>query len=66
MDNAFKTAAYPAMTTQELRAAVVGASGERFEKLANEIARREAAASGDVSVMTQGERLRFARTGRAR
>lgn len=63
-DAAFKTAAFPGYTTNELRAAV--AEGRGNETIVREIARREKALAGDTSVMTDGERLRFARTGKAR
>ncbi len=72
MDNAFKTASYPGYTTNELRNMVSeGNIGTEFNpeaknKIREEIARREKAALGDTSVMTHGERLRFARTGKAR
>lgn len=70
MDAAFKTAAYPTMTTKELEAAVERAYLDldlvKAEKLSTEIERRKKAMAGDESVMTQGERLRFIRTGKAR
>lgn len=61
-DAAFKTAAYSAYTTQELRYMADNlprAAGNRAVMEA-EIARRERVKTGDVSVMTPGERLRFA------
>ena len=63
MDNAFTGRAFPGHTTAELRAIV--AAGTACAKVQAEVARREAVAAGDVSKMTAGERLRFARTGKA-
>lgn len=67
-DSAFKSAPFSGFTTDQLRARV--AADERGETnlpdatyngMVAEIARREAVARGDVSVMTPGERLRFIR-----
>ncbi len=60
-DAAFKTAAYPAYTTAELKAAIAGGSANS-EKMVAEINRRAKRDAGDVSVMTDGERLRHVRT----
>ncbi|RWC28144.1 MAG: hypothetical protein EOS70_27935 [Mesorhizobium sp.] len=57
-DAAFKTAAYPGLTTGQLRDAVMNKRNDAMEA---EIARRERVAVGDVSVMTDGERLRHFR-----
>lgn len=66
MDAAFKTAKYPGYTTAELQKILVDSKGgnmagitedHRFE-IADEIARRAKVKAGDVSVMTDGERLR--------
>lgn len=70
-DTAFTTAPFPAYTTAQLEAAyaakrnVVG-YGAHCEKLQAEIDRRHAVMAGDVSQMTPGERLRYAKTGKAR
>lgn len=71
MDAAFKTAAYPAYTTAQLREFVADydpataldkfRAPQAIADMKAEITRREAVAAGDVSVMTNGERLRFAR-----
>ena len=65
MDAAFKTAAYPAYTTAELRRWLAEhASGTRqfadgqYHKICAELTRRAKRDAGDVSVMTDGERLR--------
>lgn len=64
-DAAFRNAKYPAYTTDELKAFLAeGRDGEGH--MAAEIDRRERVAAGDVSVMTDGERLRFARKGGAK
>ncbi|ESZ63769.1 hypothetical protein NL532_00025 [Mesorhizobium sp. C120A] len=65
-DSAFKTGAYPGLTTKQLEAAyakyaAIPGHGATAEKMQAELDRRFAVASGDVSVMTNGERLRFAR-----
>lgn len=57
-DAAFKTAAYPAYTTAELRDYVSGGFDYNGSAKA-EIDRRAKVAAGDVSVMTPGERLRY-------
>jgi hypothetical protein len=77
-DAAFKTAAYPAYSTAELRDRIVMLD-RRYEnrapaahddyardmatidRMRAEIERREKAAAGDRSVMTDGERLRHSR-----
>lgn len=62
MDASFKVAAYPGYTTAELKSAVDAvAPGPATERMVAEIARRERAAAGDASVMTDGERLRHAK-----
>lgn len=62
-DAAFKTAAFPGFTTAQLRAALDDGGRDRISrnKIETEIARRDRVAAGDVSMMTDGERLRFAR-----
>lgn len=62
MDAAFKSAPYPAYTTAQLQAAVESGNGN--DVMVQEIARRAAVAAGDVSRMTQAERLRSARQSR--
>ena len=59
MDNAFSGRAFPGFTTAHLVAKI--AAGEGTEKMVAEVARRAAVAAGDVSKMTNGERLRFAK-----
>jgi hypothetical protein len=67
-DAAFRTADFPGFTTTELRSFVSKgfADPEMDAKARAELDRRERALAGDVSVMTQAERLRFVKTGRAR
>lgn len=59
-DAAFTTARYPGHSTDELKAAIEAGRDENGW-MAEEIARREKVAAGDVSVMTPGERLRYFR-----
>ena len=68
-DAAFKTAAYPAYTTAELRNWLKEyGEGKRqlafgqYDKVCAELTRRAKRDAGDVSVMTDGERLRLRRT----
>lgn len=66
-DSAFKTAAYPGLTTAQLEEAYARNSkiighGEICEKMQAELDRRFAVSNGDVSVMTAGERLRYAKS----
>lgn len=62
-DSAFKTAAYPGLTTEQLKAAyiknaaIIG-NGAIAEKMQAELDRRFAVSLGDISAMTAGERLR--------
>jgi hypothetical protein len=65
-DTAFKTASYPGLTTAELKKILTNNTCINPDKITAEINRRARAAEGDQSVMTQGERLRFLRTGNAR
>ncbi|TIW56699.1 MAG: hypothetical protein E5V54_11310 [Mesorhizobium sp.] len=65
MDNAFKTAPFAAYTTKQLQIAIVAGS-QASDRMHAEIARRARVEAGDVEVMTPGERLRFAKTGKAR
>lgn len=63
-DSAFKTAAFPGLTTKELEDAYSAKSkivgyGDFCEKAQAELDRRYAVAAGDVSKMTPGERLRM-------
>lgn len=65
-DSAFKTGAYPGYSIEELRERVSAyefweLSPDKVDAMRREIARREAVAAGDVSQMTAGERLRYAR-----
>lgn len=68
-DSAFKTAAYPGYTTAQLRAFIAdpdGGSQENNKAIADamtaEVLRRDRVAAGDVSVMTNGERLRHVKS----
>lgn len=63
-DAAFRTAAFPGMTTNELEEAYAAKSkvvgyGDVAAKMQAELDRRAAVKAGDVSVMTPGERLRM-------
>ena len=58
MDNAFSGRAFPGFTTAELIAKIE--AGCVDARMIAEVARRKAVAGGDVSKMTNGERLRFA------
>jgi hypothetical protein len=58
-DAAFKSAPYPSYTLMELQAFV--AAGRGNDVMVAEIERRGKVGAGDRSVMTPGERLRFAR-----
>jgi hypothetical protein len=61
-DAAFKTAPYPAYTTDQLLDMISrGALEPHSSVIRAEIERRHKRDTGDVSVMTAGERLRFAR-----
>jgi hypothetical protein len=62
-DSAFKTGAYPAYTTAELRRWIVDGvdTDEALQRISTEVDRRERAEAGDVSAMTDGERLRYRR-----
>ncbi len=67
-DAAFKSAPYPGLTLEQLRAAAAkhddantAQSAQTFRKMSAEIERRERVAAGDRSVMTDGERLRHSR-----
>lgn len=65
-DSAFKSAPFAGFTSRELEARVAQLSDDdpkRYQMLA-EIARRERVAAGDRSVMTAGERLRYAQKSR--
>lgn len=55
MDNAFKTARYPSVTTAQLQAAI--AAGRGTPVMVAEVERRAKRDAGDTSVMTDGERL---------
>lgn len=66
-DTAFKTAAYPGYTTNELQVAYLEVSnligmGATAEKIQAELDRRYAGSIGDISAMTKAERLRYERT----
>jgi hypothetical protein len=62
-DAAFKGAPYGAYTTDELKAFIEKNPQlpETANKMRAELFRREKVAAGDVQVMTDGERLRYAR-----
>lgn len=60
-DAAFKTAAYPGYTTEQLREWAPSRPEGIRRQMENEIERRAKRDAGDVSVMTDGERLRRAR-----
>jgi hypothetical protein len=67
MDSAFKTAPYSGYTTDQLRQMVSNpSSDDAARNMWAEIERREAVANGDMTRATAGERLRYARTGKAR
>lgn len=59
MDNAFSGRAFPGFTTAELVAKID--AGCNDPRIVAEVARRKAVAAGDVSKMSDGERLRFAK-----
>ena len=59
-DSAFKTAPYPAYTTDELKKFLAKAQGD-CDVIRAEIERRAKVKAGDTSVMTDGERLRHVR-----
>jgi hypothetical protein len=58
MDAGFKSGMFPGFTLAELVAKV--AAGQGSEKMAAEIARRQAVAAGDMSKASDGERLHAA------
>lgn len=62
-DSAFKGAPYSAYTTDELKAFIEKNPQlpETANKMRAELFRREKVAAGEVSVMTDGERLRYLR-----
>jgi hypothetical protein len=72
MDAAFKTAAFPGLTSDELKASVRKANDAllangpmdanvtaKIIAMNTELDRRDRVAAGDVSAMTAGERLRY-------
>lgn len=59
-DAAFKSAPFPGYTTQHLRDYAPGCPEGVRRQMEAEIARREKRDAGDVSVMTDGERLHYA------
>jgi len=71
-DAAFKQAAYPAYTKAQLIIMLAGKpyslsnprglTGDQRRKMEAEVLRRDAVEAGDLSVMTPGERLRYARS----
>lgn len=67
-DSAFKSAAFQAIMTADLVAHVEANElpAEIISKMVIEIGRRAAVNAGDRSQMTDGERLRFVKTGKAR
>ncbi len=60
MDSAFKSAPYAGCMTRQLQEAIDNGTGN--PAMTAEIIRRGKVAAGDVSVMTDGERLRHARS----
>lgn len=60
-DSAFKSAPYPSYSTAQLREWVANGH-ERATIMTAEIERRAKRDAGDVSVMTDGERLRHVQT----
>lgn len=60
-DAAFKTALYPGYTTQQLREWAPSRPEGVRRQMEAEIARRERRDAVDVSVMTDGERLRYSK-----
>ena len=63
MDAGFKSAPYPGHTLMELQGFV--AAGRGNDAMVAEIARRGKVRAGDRSVMTAGERLRWAKVNAA-
>lgn len=63
MDNAFKTAPYGGCTTDYLKRVI--AAGRGNPTMEGEVARRAKRDAGDTSVMTDGERLRYANSKRS-
>ncbi len=59
-DSAFKPGAYPGFTIAELQA-FIEQGRPNAAAMQAEIERRGKVAAGDTSVMTDGERLRYAR-----
>lgn len=59
MDNAFSGRAFPGFSTAELIAKIE--AGCDNPRMIAEVARRKAVDAGDVSKMSDGERLRFAK-----
>lgn len=68
MDAAFKTAKFPGLTDKQLKAAAADPEtpASKAGAMLDELIRRAKADDGDMSVMTDGERLRFIKTGKAR
>jgi len=56
-DAAFKTAMYPAYTTTQLQVMAANCTTDARAKMEAELLRRAKRDAGDVSVMTDGERL---------
>lgn len=56
-DAAFKTAMYPAYTTAQLQVMAAECTTDAKPKMEAELVRRAKRDAGDVSVMTDGERL---------
>ncbi len=65
MDTAFKSPPFSSYTTGQLSQFLIDGR-DNDGSIAREIERRTKVMAGDVSVMFDGERLRFARTGKAR
>lgn len=65
MDSAFKSAKFAGYTTDELKAFLAGNPlPSAIDNMRAELTRREKVAAGDMSVATDGERLRAVREGK--
>lgn len=65
MDSAFKSAPYSGYTTRELQQSFRRQENEETrDKMLAELVRRRRVAAGDMSVATDGEKLRAVREGK--
>lgn len=64
MDSAFKPAPFSGYTNRELARFIADGFNPKIPAMKAELARREKVRLGDRSVMTDGERLRYARSTR--